>query len=280
MGKASTQFQIIDSPSPNEEAFFTDLDQEVLATVRAEHWPRTNDTATPTIYQDWKFALPERVKNGWGNYVYTRKQAVGEGVMRFYWMKVHTDIERLTPFEDEILWRPHYWHNVLKWVEFGEDWGFPLSQETIDVTNRKALVIAGRPVILYTWLPGMELVTKIRRRRFISDTPFPEHEMVSNEPVPTEVSFDYVGKDGGFPKCLHPEIPVPGTQSGYRSLVTAGEPKSSNQTAGNRQFFPKTNHEEWQTHTVNTAERKDGAYIRTEETFFVPRRPKLSDREQ
>lgn len=237
-----------------------------------------------TRYRDCPKTLidPSKVTRGYGDYVLIDVKN-GDNAIYWFFGKTRTDEERATPYLDYTEKRPDVpWPNVLKWVEFGEDYGFPLSQETIDSRNRRTLVIAGRPVIRYTWLPAMSLTTKVRVRKFLSERPFPDHELVSDEPIPTDVSFDYIGKDGGFPKCLHDDIRVPGTQNDYRALSSAGTPERFNNTADNSQFFPKTNHKDWQTYVVNTSRRMEGLglYERTEETFFVPNRPKLSERQQ
>lgn len=267
--------QTIRTPNPSERSLLVTVKEEVFA---------HNPDILPVVgtrYGDFdRDIFGQDYRRQFENYIYADQLDNSRADATLLFVKTRTDVERNTPYRDYTENRPDVpWPNVLKWVEFGEDFGFPVSQETIDGAGNRALVISGRPVILYSWLPGMSLTTKVRVRKFQSEIPFPDHETISNEPRPTEVSFDYIGKDGGFPRCLHPDILVPGQNSGYRVLGSAGKPESGNRTANNSQFFPETNHKEWQTYIVNTVSFENGLFTRTEETFYVPRRPKLSERQ-
>lgn len=267
------EFQIIDTVNPNEEAFYTELDQEVLSRLRSDEYPVYPDT----LYQDWIAAIPER-KTQWGNYRYLYKKFSPEGILQFYWGKVKTDAQKNTPFDTTTITEEVSWPAVLEWIQFGQESGFPLSQNYISGSGEQALVVAPRWLVQYGYRPGMTLTTRVTVEKFLSDLPFPEWAFESDQPQPTEVSWDLIGSHGSIPRCLHPEVIVPAQSSGFRVVSTAGNLESSSSTAPGGQSFPRTNHLTWQDYIVTRVREIDGQFYRERRLYEAPNLPRITQK--
>lgn len=240
MGKVKNQFQIISTPNPNEEAFYTDLDQEVLSNFRTGEWPRTIDSGSQTLYQAWRYALPERVKQGWGDYAYTSKQPIGEGGMRFFWAKNKNDEDKNTPFRSYTEVKNHRWSPILLAFGIQQDYTFPNSTNVIS-GNDVGIVTAPRNYPKYVYIPEVNEGSRFVIEEFFAATKFD----IPQTPVPTAtaVQVNMLDVTLSFPESLHPKIVIPNTRTGLTQVIAgvAGE-------AGggiNGQVFPATNFETW-----------------------------------
>jgi hypothetical protein len=274
----NTTHRTIPTVSPRERSLIVTVEDSVFASFPNILPPED------TRYGDFdRQIFAGDYRKQFENYLYKEQLENGRnGAAQLLFVKTRTDEERMTPVKERIEDVPGIeWPNVLEWVVFAQDDGFPLSQNTINSQGDPSTVIIGRAVILYSWLPGMSLTTRVRTRIFVSEYPWPDWAVWSDEPKPTEVSFDFANKDGGFPKCLHDDITVEGTSSAsYRVVSAAGDVEPANKTANNSQFFPKTNHKRWQEYVVNETKEENGLFIRYERTYYPPNRPKLSQRQQ
>lgn len=269
-----TPFQVVKTVNPNERAFISRHDQESFSNLRPDEFPRSLET----LYSDFRFKEPARVKLGWGNYIYTEGMDPGNAELAFLWVKVKTDEEIATPFETQEVTGRHGWLPVLEWVDFGQERGFPLSQAGINSSGQQATFQAPRWQVRYAYRPDITIMTRMSIRLFLSHKPFSEYEMESDEPIPSEVSWDLVSSHGSMGSCLHPEVEVPANSAGFVSISTAGSLESSSSTAASGQFFPKTNHKGWRDYVVNDVKYVNGQYLRTEITYRAPLRTKLTQK--
>ncbi len=177
------------------------------------------------------------------------------------------------PFLDYSEERDHGWNPVVQWVKFEQEYGFPLSQNYIQ-GGSQGIATVPRWLVQYSWVPGMNLKTIVRVKEFLSDVPYPDWALESDDPKPTSVSWDLIGSHGNLGMCLHPKVLVPGQgdNSGIRVVITAGQVQAGN-SVQRGQTFPATNHITWRDYTVNTVKRVDGQYHRVQETFIAPTMP-------
>lgn len=245
MAAPKNQFHITGTPDPNEEAFFTDLNQEALKNLRNDQWPRTSDGGnTATLYQDWVLSLPERVKQGWGNYVYVRKRPLGDGVIRFFWAKNKTEEEKNTPYRETPSFGNHYWPPMLLLLRFIPDRNFPITTQGAN----GQMIVGYRHYVREVFIPGANEGSLFITREFFAAEKFDigQHPV----PEPTAVSYDYLGARGSFPECLHDRIRIPAMRTAFASYTTGGgSAGASGVLAG--QIFPATNFTEWAPYIVS-----------------------------
>lgn len=273
MGVPKNQFHITGTPDPNEEAFFTDINQEVLQNLKANEWPRTADGGnTATIYQDWRLHLPERVAQGWGNYVYTWKRPLGGGVIRFFWVKNKTAEEAAVPFRETTHKRNHPWPPILYALVLIPDYTFlRTGKGYIAADNEISEVVAPNHYVREIYVPGVNEGTKMVKREFYSQNKFDIPQ--TPVPVPTSVSYDINGVQGRFPECLHPLIKLESTRSGIAQVVAGVTSSVGGALEG--QIFPATNFEEWAPYITTDTQEQDenGGWHRTQWIAIPPDPP-------
>lgn len=228
-------FQILDTPNPDEQAFYHELDQEVLSSLRADEWP----TGEVTLYQDWKFAIPER-KAQWGDYLYVSKKGTGNATMRFYWCKNKTAAEKNVPFRSYSEVKNHRWPPILLALAIQQDYTFPNVTNVVSGTD-SGIVTAPRNYPKRVYIPEVNEGTRFFTEEFFAATKFdiPRHVV----PTPTAVFVDVLDVSLSFPECLHPKIVVPNTRTGDVTLVAGVAADAGG--ALNGQIFPATNFETW-----------------------------------
>jgi hypothetical protein len=254
MGTPKTQFHITGTPDPNEEAFFTDIDQEVLSQLRPEDWPRTAEGGGPTIYREWVQHLPERVDQ-WGDYIYTWKRPLGEGVIRFFWVKNKTPEEAKVPFRETTSLRNHPWPPILYALVLIPDYTFLRTGRGYNSdTNEISEVVAPNHYVREIYVPGVNEGTKVVKREFFGPAKFDIPQ--SPVPVPTSVSYDVNGVQGRFPECLHPRIEISSTRSGIAQVVAGTVSEVGGALEG--QVFPSTEpFEEWAPYIFSDTQDQD-----------------------
>lgn len=274
---AAIPWQLVRTENPDEFSFLSRHDQEALSKLRPDDFPK----AGVTLYSDFRLKEPARATpDRYGSYVYAEAVDTGNAEVGFLWVKVRSNTEIATPFETREESRRHPWLSVLEWIDFGQENGMPASQVGINNAGEQATYQAPRWVVRYGYRPGDTYMTRMTIRRFISHKPFPDHEMESDEPHPSEVSWDLVpGSHGSMGECLHDDIEVPKSSAAFRSVSATGNLEASSPTAASGQFFPRTNHITWQDYTVNEVAYANGQYVRTETTYHAPYPPPITEKE-
>lgn len=271
MGSPSNQFQITGTPDPNEEAFFTDLNQDALKNLRADQWPRTADGGnTPTLYQDWVRAIPSKVKEGWGNYVYTRKRPLGDGVIRFFWVKNKTEAEKAIPFRITPTMGNHYWPPVLLGIDVQKS----RVPRSVDTGNR---VYRGNNYsVIPIWIPSADTGTLFILREFTSPDQFniPQHPT----PLATPVNFPVPGQGiFNFPESLHPDITVDSFEDSTNYFDTNTLGIISDVGITTPWFFPATDPKTWVSYILYDRQTQDdetGIWHRTQMEVNPPNLPR------
>lgn len=269
-------WRLVETPNPSELGIVITLDQDEIA---------SNPNAMPAIgdkLNTLSFGIPDSDlarEDRFGLYVFSLSATRGVGkdvLVDFFYAKNKTPEERNTAFDIYPITEKVVWYPVLDWIQFGQETGFPLSQNIITPNQQQGLVLAPRWLVKRGYRPGLTLTTKVLVRKFLSEVPWPDWAIESDEPQPTEVSWDLVGSHGNMGRCLHPEVPVPGQGGGYKMISQAGQIYASSSTDSNGQLYPRTNHIRWQDYIVNEVDKVDGQYLRVEKTYFAPIAPRLT----
>lgn len=196
--------------------------------------------------------------------------------MSFMFVKAKTAKQRNTPFRRKRITERVDWDAVLKWIEFGIDSGFPLSQSIFNAQGKQAVITADRWLVPRGYQSGQKLMTIIDIEQFLSDEPYPEYLMESDEPQPTEVMWDLTGSHGTTGRVLHDTVEVPAQSSaGYRVMSSVGTPSSSNATGTKKWIFPKTNHKDRRDFEVISVEYVGGQYLKEKYLFHAPTPSKI-----
>lgn len=227
-----------------------------------------------------KWVADRPFQQRYAGYVYTYNEtgvtAEREPAIIFHYAKNKTAEERNTPFDSYTETQRIQWPAVLEWIQFGQETGFPLSQNYIS-NNTSGTVISPRWLVRRGYRPSLNLETQVLVQKFLSEVPWPDWATVSNEPQPTEVSWDLVGSHGNMGRCLHPDVEVPSNSNGYRAISTEGAISSASSTYNTRQLFPRTNMIRWQPYTVCDVKKVSGQYLLTKYTYTPPPRPRLTE---
>ncbi len=271
MAAPKNQFQITGTPDPNEEAFFTDLNQEALKNLRTDQWPRTADAGgTATIYQDWNLSLPERVQQGWGNYVYTKKRPLGEGVIRFFWAKNKTEAEINSPFKTTPTMGNHYWGPILLDIEITKS-KIPRAVDTGDRIYR-GFTYKAIPI----WIPSADTGTLFILREFTAPAKFDIPQWPT--PILTPVNFAVPGsRDFSFPESYHGDLPIKEMEDSSSSYDPVSVAVSSNVGLTTPWFFPATPFKTWGTFILYDRQSQDeesGVWHRLQMEVNPPNLPK------
>lgn len=269
MGTPKTQFQITATPDPNAEAFYTDLDQEVLSQLRQSEWPRTSDGGnTATVYQDWIQHLPERVTAGYGNYLYVRKVGLGGGEVRFYWSANKTQEQKDTPFRETTTFGNHYWPPILLGVDIQKS-RMPRAVNGGNVIYRGAKY-EGTPI----WIPNADTGTKFVLKDYFAADKFDIPKYPT--PITAPVSFPLPGSDPfNFPESLHGDITIPALQDELSTynLGTSQVLNVVGSTSG--WFIPHTNFETWKPYVLYDRQSEvEVGWHRQQMWVFPPALPK------
>lgn len=274
MAEPQIRWSLHKTPNPAEKMFSVLASMPEIAQKIAEYNAYTEGSLFsdfPNVPDEW-LAKPET----FGNYIYKDCDDDAPGWMRFYFVKTKTPAERNTPFERRRITQRLDWDAVLEWIQFGIDTGFPLSQNTINGQGRQALVTADRWLVPRGYRSAQNLMTTVDIEIFMSEIPWPEYLMESDEPQPTEVMWDLTGSHGSMGKCLHDTVPVPAqSTAGYRVVTSVGDIQSANATGTKRWLFPKTNHKKRRDYTVISVEFVSFQYLLTKYTYRVPNQPKI-----
>lgn len=264
MSRATLQAQFTKMATPatpytGEIGFIITVDGEV-EWIPAQ-MPKVGDVYSDTPIQ------PKVNEALYGTYVCVDVRQAGQS-WQFFFGKAKTGRERNTPYTTEYRTERYTWPPVLEWISWDEDSAFPLSQNGIDAAGNEALVTIPRWTVQYGLRDGQSLQTNVTVKHYLSEVPYPETQLISDEPQPAAINWDLPGNHGSTGPCLHGqyEIPIPkGVVS--RSSVETQNPPSANSHAVT---FEPTNHEDWQDITVMSMQRVGGQYYKTETIYHVP----------
>ena len=268
-------FQVVPTPDPNERAIITILDQNLF--TRGTDFP----VLKKTLYGKWnaeagggkQLAINAYANSPglYGDYLYVKQVDAPSGYLGFFWGKNKTDEQKTIPFDSyEVTVENVPWPSVLRWIQFNEETSFPLSQNFVGA-NSAGVVTAPRWLVRRGYLPAQSLTTTVRIKEYLSPTPFPDFLMESDEPQPTEVSWDLIGSSGNMGKCLHPKIETPKSNGSFRVAYSSGNIEASTAQVNTSQIFPATNHQDWQEYTINSVTKNEqGMYHRIQRTFVPP----------
>lgn len=274
------RWRLVPTPNPSEMSFAVIIPQDTIAQYPSLI-PAIGDKFKTLGQQDGSIVagwIPDAAlaaDSRFGLYVFATSFKEGTDVVLVY-AKNKTPEERNTPFDSYQETQRIQWPAVLEWIQFGQETGFPLSQNFIGA-NDSGMVTAPRWLVRRGYRPSLNLETQVLIQKYLSEVPWPDWAMVSNEPQPTEVSWDLVGNHGNMGRCLHPDVEVPSNSNGYRVISTAGDISSGTPTYNTRQFFPRTNMIRWQPYSVVDVKKVDGQYLRIVATYTPPARPRLTE---
>lgn len=258
----------IPTPSPRERSLIVNVEESVFA----------NDPdilPTPgTLYKDCEKALfAQDYRKKFENYSY--REQVGDYGLLF--VKTKTPTERNTPVKEYSIKEPYGWLPVLTFLEFTQDRGAPLSQNTLDASGNEGTVIIPRWLVRRGYIHGQQINTTIHIREFLSEVDWPDELVPADEPLGTEVSWDLTGSHGSTGRCLHKEEKVPGQRGPYAVISNDGQQQSASSTGQTSdQYFARTNALKWVDFTTNVVKRVNGQNHRIEYTYIAPVMPKAS----
>lgn len=253
----------IPTPNPRERSLIVQVEESVFVQdpdILPAYDTRYEDCDRKIFAHDYN--------KKFNDYVY--RDQVGDHGMLF--VKTKTPEERNTQIKpsQQVTERVD-WDAVTQWIQFGQETGFPLSQNTINGQGKQAIVTAPRWLVPRGYQPGQSLMTVVTVKEFLSEVPWADFQMQSDEPQPTEVMWDLVGSHGTTGRCLHPKVQVPAqATAGYRVVTTAGDTQSANSSAGKGWIFPQTNHKKRQDFMIVDVKYSNGQYYRKESVYHVP----------
>lgn len=266
MATETSLSRIIATPNPQEMGVVVSVPTSLIkATDKIER--NTPYSQTP------QWCNKSLISNGYGPWIYTWSESGGDDTINFFFYKPKTLEESLIPFLTTEETQSSTWFPVLEWIDFGTETGMPVSQTGINSAGQQAVFQAPRWVVRYGYRPGLQNeMTQVVIKKFLSTERFPEFATMSDEPKPSDVSWDLIGSHGNMGEVLHDDItvPAPGAGGGYRSVTSVGDVQSSSSTIGTAQFFPKTNHKTWRDYYIRDVKYIKGQYLMTETLFKAP----------
>ena len=266
MQAQSSSSRVVATPNPQEMG--------VVVSVPSGLIPADQKIEKNTPYSDTpQWCDKSLIASGYGPWIYTWSESGGDDTINFFFYKPKTLEQALVPFLTTNETKEATWFPVLEWIDFGQESGMPVSQTGINSSGQQAVFQAPRWVVRYGYRPGLSReMTQVVIRRFLSTEPFPDFATQSDEPKPSDVSWDLIGSHGNMGEVLHDDIlvPAPGSGGGYRSVTSVGDVQSSSSTIGTAQFFPKTNHKTWRDYVIRDVQYIKGQYLMTETLYKAP----------
>lgn len=169
--------------------------------------------------------------------------------------KSTSDDERNEPFRTTTSKKNHYWHPILLELRPILVEGFPYSTTTGTSTNTNA----DRYIMRERFIPAISEGTIFIEEEFTSSSPFEIGR--TPVPVPLAITYDLIGRRGGFPESLHGKITIP--------ALTTVSGKSIP-----RQRFSATNFEVWAPYILSDVQEfTGGVYYRRRIKVIPPALP-------
>jgi len=264
-------FQTVTTPNPTELAFY----QLVADTsMRPDKIP-----AVETTYAQWvaTFGPGIRKAEGWDTYVYTFTEdgpnIEGTQYRAFYFGKARTQEERDTPFQEFVTNRNYAWPPVLEEIGFFRDYDVPINSPSY---LPSVMAQAPRIYVRKKLVPAVVCDSRCKVQRFLSETPWPAAAFQHMQPIPTDVSWQFLSNSDGVPRCLHPDVTITSDLNGGNIVQGSGSPGATVAQSAN-QFFPATNMSDWAPFVLeDTQQPVKGLWLREKVTIFPPIRPLAS----
>jgi hypothetical protein len=273
MAEPNPRWRLHTTPNPAEKSFSVIVPMVEIANNIGlfDAYPEGSEFKDFPLIPDEDLASEDK----FGLYIFRECTEVGIS-MEYLFVRTKTPLQRNTPFRKKRISQKMEWDAELRWIEFGQNTGFPLSQNTINGQGQPAIVTAPRWLVPRGYRNSQVLMTVIDIQEFLSEVMWPEYLMESDEPQPTEVMWDLTGSHGTMGKCLHDTVPVPSEDSSsYKVVTSVGDVQSANATGSKRWIFPKTNHKRRRDYEVISVEYVLGQYLLTKYLFHVPNPSKL-----
>lgn len=258
------RFQTLRTPNPNERKFVVLVDDQKI-----------KPDQIPTIglsYANWQLPGKDRLDIGWESYIYLEPMDTGlNGQSGFIFGKAHTDIEKAIPFRSYTTYERYTWPAVLSALGILLDASSPIQFYTdAEFSNLQS---RPRPFVRAFYQPEVTVDSEVLVEEYLSSTPYSANQMMHNQPVPSEVSWDVLGSQGSFQKCLHPEIEFEELQMEAQVLSRMGTKNAIKYFgSGKRQKFPGTNYTTWAPFVLSDEQRYvEGQYHRVKRTIYPPK---------
>ena len=181
---------------------------------------------------------------------------IGDKTMTFIWNPVITAEMKATPFLSHPTTKVHPWPDVL-----------------VDVQHyfNASGYFYGERRLLH---PGRTETCQVIETHWISDEPFTEWELRTDEPHPGEINFPYAAAPR-IPDCLHPKIVIPTDRIGDLHLVDLTPQVETGEEYDSR-TYQATNHLVWESHIFHNESIEDqGLYHRIQMEIIAPEMPPL-----
>ena len=275
MPEPHPRWQLHRTPSPSESGFSVTISMDDAArdVVKLDAFKAGSLFQNFPIIPETYLAKPDK----FGLYRYISKEEIGQSHLRYHFCRSKTPDEIATPFRSYSVLEPYDWLPVLTFLEFTQDRGAPLSQNTTDTSGRQGTVIIPRWLVRRGYVHGQRINTTILIREYLSDVPYPDGLLATDEPLGTEVSWNLVGSSGTTGRCLHDEVKVPSQGGPYAVIDNAGNPESGTATGQkDAQYFSRTNAARWQDFETNQVKFEQGQFHRIQYIYIAPVMPEAS----
>lgn len=180
-------------------------------------------------------------------------QKAGQG-RQFFYGRALTDEERLVPYHEWRVRRPHYWPTVLLklWFEIAGADMPPLSARGADNEIRETPRILDHA----RFRDGGEFPTTFIIRHYWSDEPWPISAFNGIIPMTDTVRWDFLSNQGAFPESLHGECAFPSFQTPGSVLFGAGTKETEIGSDLVAQKYDATPMEDWEQYKVEVTPRE------------------------
>jgi hypothetical protein len=257
-------FRLLPTPDPDTFTFVTTHEQKTI-----REWPRTYSTVFKNWKHNvssWKEAISSTGKP-YGEFIYTDSGEAPAGYVSFVWAPQKTEEEKNVPFRTTKRFGNHHWPPILQQVKILEDHSFPQSTNGYN----GGVILAPRYFDRVVYIPSVDEGSMFLEEEFLSPTPFEIGQYPV--PVPSSVSYSYLGISGNFPECLHPRLVFPSKRMATAAYST-GDGATGAAGALSGQIFPETNFTEWAPFIVShTQQSTNGVYYAKRVTVFPPGQP-------
>ena len=238
------------------------------------------DAVTPSfpvvgtsLYGEIEYAA-KPVPNPFEGYVlrYIKSEKQDGDFTRMFFGPPTTAEQAAVPVRTSSYFGDHPWDPILVRLAFIEDRSFPHVTQTMTDAGVSGIRTAPRIYVREIYYPGASKGTRFIVDEFISPTPFniPRYQT----PIPTAVSYDFLGCSGSFPECLHEDIKIPAMTTALQEKLSTGATALGNALEG--QFYPATNFTTWVPYVwKDTQDFKDGVWVRKRIRVYPPPLPEL-----
>lgn len=221
-----------------------------------------------TKYSQFKKLFSTDFNRKFGDYVFTEQGPNSSaGNPTLYFAPPISDSEANIPFKTETRFGNHYWPPILKALSFIKDNSVPISVRA----PGGATVFASRYYHREVYIPSVAEGTRFTEDFFIYpyEPIIPQHDT----PMPTRVSWDFLGTRGSFEECLHEKIDIPSLRTAFAAYTTANIGAFGSLTG---QTFPATNFTSWEDYVVSDGYSfENGVYLRKRITVTPPPEPEF-----